>query len=47
VKITYDGSLGKDVNNELSIQLPEDGNDQMSPIYLDAIADLVERKYQY
>ena len=41
------GSLGKDVNNELSIQLPEDGNDQMSPIYLDGIADWVERKHQY
>jgi hypothetical protein len=41
------GSLGKDVNNELSIQLPEDGNDKMSPIYLDGITDWVERKHQY
>ena len=38
------GSLGKDINNELSVQLPENGNDQMSPIYLDAITDWVDRK---
>ena len=44
LKNNLHGSLGKDINNELSVQLPENGNDQMSPIYLDAITDWVDRK---